>query len=143
MNRLPFSPHCRRLPLFGLGCVAGASGIAVSNLAPGARVVVRDEEWLVRRVEALPHEGYSVHVTGLSELVRHHNAIFLTTLDDVAEMRPEETRPITEGSVWTFNVAPDSGYGVACRCDFATVGMLTLAPEFKDWRMSVLRITVF
>ncbi|HVJ18904.1 MAG TPA: 3-oxoacyl-[acyl-carrier-protein] synthase III C-terminal domain-containing protein [Polyangiaceae bacterium] len=28
MNRLDFSPHCRRLPLFGLGCAAGAAGIA-------------------------------------------------------------------------------------------------------------------
>jgi alkylresorcinol/alkylpyrone synthase len=28
MNRLRFSNECRRMPLFGLGCVAGAAGIA-------------------------------------------------------------------------------------------------------------------
>ncbi len=28
MNRIPFSPNLKRLPLFGLGCVAGAAGIA-------------------------------------------------------------------------------------------------------------------
>lgn len=28
MNRLEFAPDCRRLPLFGLGCAAGAAGIA-------------------------------------------------------------------------------------------------------------------
>ncbi len=28
MNRLPFRPDCKRLPLFGLGCVAGAAGLA-------------------------------------------------------------------------------------------------------------------
>src|SRR6478609_12002437 len=28
MNRLPFASDCRRLPLFGLGCVAGAAGVA-------------------------------------------------------------------------------------------------------------------
>lgn len=28
MNRIPFSPHLKRVPLFGLGCVAGAAGIA-------------------------------------------------------------------------------------------------------------------
>ncbi len=28
MNRLPFSPNMKRIPLFGLGCVAGAAGIA-------------------------------------------------------------------------------------------------------------------
>lgn len=58
-------------------------------------------------------------------------------------LKPEEKRSLPDGSVWTFNVTPDSPYGVACRCDFATVGILTLAPEFKDWRMQVIRITVF
>ena len=28
MNRIPFSRHMKRLPLFGLGCVGGAAGIA-------------------------------------------------------------------------------------------------------------------
>lgn len=28
MNKMPFSPHCKRVPIFGLGCVAGAAGIA-------------------------------------------------------------------------------------------------------------------
>jgi len=28
MNRLPFAPDLKRLPLFGLGCVAGAAGVA-------------------------------------------------------------------------------------------------------------------
>lgn len=58
-------------------------------------------------------------------------------------LRPEETRPIPEGSVWTFNVSPDSGYGAACGYDFATVGVLSLAAEFKEWRLTVLRIPVF
>jgi hypothetical protein len=58
-------------------------------------------------------------------------------------LRPEASRSIPDGSVWTFNVSPDSVYGVGCRCDFVTVGMLKLAPAFNDWRMSVLRIRVF
>jgi alkylresorcinol/alkylpyrone synthase len=28
MNRIPFSPNLKRVPLFGLGCVAGAAGLA-------------------------------------------------------------------------------------------------------------------
>ncbi len=28
MNRLPLAPHLKRIPIFGLGCVAGAAGIA-------------------------------------------------------------------------------------------------------------------
>jgi hypothetical protein len=58
-------------------------------------------------------------------------------------LRPAETRPIPDGSVWTFNVAPDSGYGVGCGFGFATVGLITLAPAFKDWRIKVIRVSVF
>ena len=57
--------------------------------------------------------------------------------------RPEDARSIPEGSVWTFNVTPDSVYGDFCRYDFATVGILTLAPAFRDWRINVIRIPVF
>lgn len=36
MNRLPFSPALKRVPLFGLGCVAGAAGVArVSDYLQG------------------------------------------------------------------------------------------------------------
>lgn len=66
------------------------------------------------------------------------------TMEEIRRhLRPEQTRFIPEGSVWTFNVSPDSIYGVGCRCDFVTVGMLKMAPAFKDWRMSVIRIQVF
>lgn len=58
-------------------------------------------------------------------------------------LRPEETRAVPEGSVWTFNVSPDSGYGVGCGYDFATVGILTLAPAFEGWRIRVVRVEVF
>ena len=35
---------------------------------------------------------------GLSELVRHHKAIFLTPLDEVTEVRPEETKLVPDTS---------------------------------------------
>lgn len=55
----------------------------------------------------------------------------------------DKERTIPDGSVWTFNVSPDSWYGVGCGFDFVTAGILTFAPEFKDWRMRVLKINVF
>jgi hypothetical protein len=58
-------------------------------------------------------------------------------------LRPAEARPIPDGSVWTFNVTPDSGYGIGCGFDFATVGLITLAPAFNDWRVKVIRVSVF
>ncbi len=58
-------------------------------------------------------------------------------------LRAEAERPIPEGSVWTFNVSPDSAYGVGCGFDFVTAGLLTLGPEFSKWRMKVVKLKVF
>lgn len=67
-------------------------------LAPGARVEVRGEEWIVRSVETASHGGQAVHVLGTSELVRGKDAIFLTELDAVNELRPEETKLVEDPS---------------------------------------------
>ena len=68
------------------------------TLAPGARVLVRDEEWIVRRAEKATPGGNAVHVTGLSELVRGRDAIFLTDLDEVSELAPEKTELVPDDS---------------------------------------------
>lgn len=66
------------------------------------------------------------------------------TVEAIREgLSPEETRAVPEGSVWTFNVSPDSVYGTGCGYDFATVGILTLAREFEGWRIRVVRVEVF
>lgn len=56
--------------------------------APGARVLIRDEEWIVRSVESTSSGGCALHVTGLSELVRGRNAIFLDEIDGVGSCAP-------------------------------------------------------
>jgi ERCC4-related helicase len=67
-------------------------------LAPGARVVVRDEEWLVRSSVPVGTGGYAVRVVGMSELVRNQERSFLTALDDITEMRPEDTDLVADNS---------------------------------------------
>ena len=49
---------------------------------PGTRIVVRDAEWVVRRVDPLPDGGAQLACTGVSELVREREAVFLTRLED-------------------------------------------------------------
>ncbi len=66
--------------------------------APGARVVVRDEEWLVRNTNPTSTGGAAVAVTGLSELVRGVEAIFLTELDEIVELEPERTELVADPS---------------------------------------------
>jgi len=50
--------------------------------APGARVVIRDEEWLVRRVDPSSDGGHLLSCDGISELVRSRTAQFLTVLEE-------------------------------------------------------------
>jgi superfamily II DNA or RNA helicase len=66
--------------------------------APGARVVIRDEEWIVRAVKSSSFGGSAVHVVGVSELVRGRERIFLSALDEIRELRPEDTRLVVDTS---------------------------------------------
>lgn len=67
-------------------------------IAPGARVQVRDEEWIVRSVRRESTSAEAVHVVGVSELVRGREAIFLTDLDEVEVLRPEQTALVEDDS---------------------------------------------
>ncbi|MFI8456854.1 SNF2-related protein [Kitasatospora sp. NPDC085464] len=68
------------------------------GLAVGTVVEVREEDWLVRSVSE-PRKGeYLIEVTGASDLVRGHEARFLTSLDQPRVLRPEDTRLVTDTS---------------------------------------------
>lgn len=67
-------------------------------IAPGARVAIRDEEWRVRGVRSTGHGGLEVACVGLSELVRRQEKVFLTELDEIVELRPEETKLVDDPS---------------------------------------------
>lgn len=62
------------------------------SYAPGSRVLIRDEEWLVRRVDPSSDGGHLLNCDGVSELVRGRNALFLTELEgDIVVLDPAET----------------------------------------------------
>jgi len=69
-------------------------------LAPGMRVLCRDAEWLVTRVESSDnlHVHRAVHCIGADDLVRGHESIFLTQLDDIEPVDPRNTRLVPDGS---------------------------------------------
>ncbi|MGC8490204.1 MAG: DEAD/DEAH box helicase [Syntrophobacteraceae bacterium] len=67
--------------------------------APGARVVIRDAEWLVRKVDVTSTGGQALSVVGLSELVKDKEAIFLTEIDkSIQVMDPADTELVPDGS---------------------------------------------
>ncbi len=71
---------------------------AIQLITPGAQVVVRDEDWLVRSVSDTTADGRMVRVTGLSELVQDTEATFFTAIDDIDPVRPEETMLVVDES---------------------------------------------
>ncbi|WP_017540960.1 DEAD/DEAH box helicase [Nocardiopsis halophila] len=73
--------------------------------APGARIEVRDAEWMVRTCVPAdaPEDGYIVRAVGVSEFVRGEDAVFFTGLEEraggaVRQLRPEETELVTDPS---------------------------------------------
>lgn len=50
-------------------------------------------------------------------------------------------RSIPEFSVWTFNVVPDSTYGIGNSFQFDTFGILRVTENFADWRIRVVNQT--
>jgi len=67
--------------------------------APGLRVVVRDAEWVIRRVDRTPTGGQALTVDGVSQLVRDHEALFLTEIEKRIDiLDPADTRLTPDSS---------------------------------------------
>jgi ERCC4-related helicase len=60
---------------------------------PGARILVRETEWMVRSCAPTEHDGFKIKATGVSEFVREESAVFFTELEDPKPvlLKPEET----------------------------------------------------
>ena len=66
---------------------------------PGTRIVVRDAEWVVRRIAPLPDGGSQLTCTGVSELVREREAVFLTRLEnEIKVLDPATTTLVPDTS---------------------------------------------
>jgi superfamily II DNA or RNA helicase len=75
----------------------------MTQLAPGARALIRDEEWLIRRVDPSADGGSLLTCDGISDLVRGQNALFLTALeDDIEVLDPAQTLLVPDTSP-TYN----------------------------------------
>ncbi len=75
--------------------------MSVNNkgFAPGSRVVIRDAEWLVRRIDRTSSGGYALSVVGISELVKDKESIFLDEIDtDIELLDPAETKLVPDTS---------------------------------------------
>ncbi|BBO92634.1 DEAD/DEAH box helicase [Desulfosarcina ovata] len=66
---------------------------------PGARILCRDAEWLITKADSIDFEdNFAIHCVGIDDLVRGHQSIFLTQLDDIAPVDPTRTKLIKDDS---------------------------------------------
>lgn len=73
--------------------------------APGSRVEIRNEEWLVKRVDPAADGGYLLDCDGVSDLVLGHSALFLSKLEDeIKVLDPAKTELVPDPSS-TFNAS--------------------------------------
>ena len=68
------------------------------NLGAGARVLVRDAEWRVKRIDSSSFGGRALTCVGLSELVKDKEAIFLEDLEEIEPVKPENTEFVQDDS---------------------------------------------
>jgi hypothetical protein len=64
------------------------------------------------------------------------------TAELAGHLDTKPVRTIPSGSVWTFNVAPDSVYGEGNHYTFDTFGILATAKNFPDWRLKVVNVEI-
>lgn len=68
------------------------------DYAPGMRAIIRDEEWMVKKVETNSLGNKALHCVGITPLVKEREAIFLTDLEHVSIINPAEIKLIADSS---------------------------------------------
>jgi superfamily II DNA or RNA helicase len=66
--------------------------------APGARALIRDEEWIVQNADMCELGGWQLSCIGISETVRNRRALFLSQLEDVTLIDPATTALVFDES---------------------------------------------
>ncbi|MEU1590564.1 DEAD/DEAH box helicase [Micromonospora sp. NPDC005710] len=65
---------------------------------PGSQVLVRDEQWLVRKCTYTKRDKWMIEVTGVSPFVRGVEAVFYQRLDDIRVLDPRKTELVADDS---------------------------------------------
>lgn len=141
MNRIPFSPHLKRVPLFGLGCVAGAAGLA--RLAdylrghPNEAAVLLSIELCSLTIQP---DDFSIANIISSGLFGDGAAAVLMVGRDHPLAHPGLPRVIDSRSIFfpeTEHImgwdVSDSGFKIVLSADVADVAQVHLLPGVEDF----------
>ena len=68
------------------------------DFAPGMRTIIRDEEWMVKKIETNSLGNKALYCIGISPLVKDKETIFLTDLEQIQIVNPAEVKLIPDSS---------------------------------------------
>lgn len=60
------------------------------DYSPGMRVIIRDEEWMIKKVESNSLGRKTIFCLGISSLVKDKDAIFLTDIEEIEQLDPSK-----------------------------------------------------
>ena len=73
----------------------------VVKYAPGMRIIVRGEEWMVKKVETNSLGNQTLHVIGLSQLVKDYDSMFLVDVEkDIEIVDPAKVTLVPDDSAF-------------------------------------------
>jgi ERCC4-related helicase len=113
----------------GIDAVASADTES-SGFPPGSQVLVRDEQWLVRKCTKTERDSWMIEVTGVSSFVRGVEAVFYNRLDGIRILDPRDTTLVADDSpnhrrarlfleaVFRKTALPQTEHGLALADDF-------------------------
>ena len=70
----------------------------MAELAPGLRVIIRDEEWMIKKIEKNSFNNQTIQCIGISPLVKDREAIFLSDLEKIDVVDPAKTKLVADSS---------------------------------------------
>ena len=68
------------------------------DYSPGMRVIIRDEEWMIKKVETNSLGKKTIFCTGISKLVKDKDAIFLTDIENIEQVDPAKIKLVIDDS---------------------------------------------
>jgi superfamily II DNA or RNA helicase len=70
----------------------------VTEFSPGMRVVIRDEEWMIKKVDTNTLGKKSISCIGISRLVKDYETVFLTDLEKIEQVDPAKVKLVIDDS---------------------------------------------
>ena len=68
------------------------------DYAPGMRTIIRDEEWMIKKIDKNNLGNKTLHCVGISPLVKDKETIFLTDLEHIQIVNPAEVQLVPDTS---------------------------------------------